>query len=49
MTEHDTHHSESGPDDTLQRCFAHNDWHRTHRALVEQWDADLFTEPFTTE
>ncbi|MEU5849970.1 hypothetical protein [Saccharopolyspora shandongensis] len=49
MTEHDTNRSERAPDDTLPRCLTHNEWHRTHRDLVDQWDADLFDETATTE
>ncbi|WP_168584779.1 hypothetical protein [Saccharopolyspora sp. ASAGF58] len=45
MTEHDA----LGGADTLRRGLEHNEWHRTHRALVEQWDADLFSEAFATE
>ncbi|SDW46966.1 hypothetical protein SAMN05216215_1003212 [Saccharopolyspora shandongensis] len=49
MTEHDTNHSEPGPDDTLQRGLTHNEWHRTHQVLVDQWDADLFGKILATE
>jgi hypothetical protein len=42
VTEYDAHSHALDRDEALQRCIEHNEWHRTHRALIEQWDADLF-------
>ncbi|MGW3472322.1 hypothetical protein ACWDKQ_28510 [Saccharopolyspora sp. NPDC000995] len=28
-------------EDTRRRHIAHNEWHRTHRDLIDAWDADL--------
>lgn len=37
-----------GRPDALRRCLEHNEWYRVHRAVVEQWDVDLFSKPFAT-